>query len=141
MVINEPSKGEQKIINLLKRGGIKFKREVSFEGLVGRRKVQLRFDFAIYNKQGELQACIEFDGKQHYEYVPYFHKTISGFMRAQERDRIKNKFCLMNNVPLIRVPYWDLDILTLNRLFTEPSYRVLSKFHNDMLKRQREVRK
>ena len=52
--INEPSKGEQKIINLLKRGGIKFKREVSFEGLVGRRKVPLRFDFGVYDNRGKL---------------------------------------------------------------------------------------
>ena len=42
------SKGEQKIINLLRRGSIKFEREVSFEGLTGLKNVPLRFDFAIY---------------------------------------------------------------------------------------------
>jgi hypothetical protein len=42
------SKGEQKIINLLRRGGIKFEREVSFDDLTGKHKVPLRFDFGIY---------------------------------------------------------------------------------------------
>ena len=106
MKTNEPSKGELKIINLLRRGGIQFEREISFEDLVGKKKVQLRFDFGIY-KNGKLCCCIEFDGRQHYSYVPHFHKTLSGFKRAQERDRMKNKYCLRNNIPLIRVPYWD----------------------------------
>ena len=140
MKINEPSKGEQKIINLLRRGGIKFQREVSFNDLVGKKKVNLRFDFGIY-QNGKLIALLEFDGAQHYEYVPYFHKTISGFKRAQERDRLKNKYCLKHNIPLIRIPYWDLNILTLNKIFTESSYKVRSMYHNDDIRRQLEVRK
>lgn len=39
MKTNEPSKGELKIINLLRRGGIQFEREISFEDLVGKKKV------------------------------------------------------------------------------------------------------
>lgn len=140
MKINEPSKGEQKIINLLRRGGIDFRREISFEGLFGKKKVQLRFDFGIY-QNGQLKCCIEFDGAQHFTYVPYFHKNLAGFKRAQERDRLKNKYCLMHNIPLIRIPYWDLDKLTLNRIFTEPSYKCKDKYHNDYLRQKMEVRK
>lgn len=74
------SKGEQKIINLLRRGGISFEREVSFNDLTGSGKNLLRFDFVIY-KKGKPYICIEYDGRQHYEYVPYFHKTIFGFKK------------------------------------------------------------
>jgi hypothetical protein len=42
------SKGEQKIINILRRGGINFEREVSFDDLTGKHKIPLRFDFGIY---------------------------------------------------------------------------------------------
>ena len=129
------SKGEQKLINLFRRGGISFQREVTFEELTGKRKVPLRFDFGLY-KNGRLICLVEYDGEQHYKYVKYFHKTLSGYKRQQEWDRRKNKYCLMHNIPLIRVPYWDLEDLTLKKVLTEPSYIVKDKFHIDNLRRQ-----
>lgn len=129
------SKGEQKIINLLRRGGIGFEREVSFEDLTGSGRNLLRFDFVIY-KNNKPYICIEFDGRQHFEYTPYFHKTISGFKKQQEWDRRKNKYCLMHNITLIRVPYWDLDDLTLKKLFGTPEYIVRDKYHNDHLRQR-----
>lgn len=127
------SKGEDKIEELLKKGSIKFQKEVSFKGLVGKKHHNLRFDFAIFNNKGQLVSLIEVDGRQHYEFVKYFHKTITNFKKQLERDRIKNKFCLINNIPLIRIPYWDLDNLTLQKLLTNQSYRVKSKYHQDYL--------
>lgn len=127
------SKGEQKIINLLRRGGIPFEREVSFKDLTGSGHNLLRFDFVIYNK-GKPYICIEFDGKQHFEFTPYFHKTIFNFKKQQEWDRRKNKYCLMHKITLIRVPYWDLDKLTLKSLFGTPAYIVRDKYHNDYLR-------
>lgn len=124
------SKGEQKIIDILNQNRIYFEREKSFPGLKGKKNTLLRFDFVVY-QNGKVFACIEFDGKQHYEFTPYFHKTRKNFLRQQEWDRRKNSYCIMNNIPLIRIPYWDLDILTFQRIFTEPSYRVKSKNHID----------
>lgn len=141
MTINEPSRGEKKVMDLLRHGGLRFEREVSFEGLVGKKKVPLRFDFAVYNQKGEPLVLIDFDGEQHFKYVKYFHKTISGFKRAQERDRIKNKYCLKHNIPLIRIPFWDLEELTLNKIFGTAEYRVENIYHNDYLARQLEVRR
>jgi len=129
------SKGEQKLINLFRRGGIQFEREVIFDDLTGKKKVPLRFDFGLY-KNGRLICLVEFDGRQHYEYIPYFHKNISGFKRQQEWDRRKNKYCLMHNIPLIRIPYWDLEDLTLKKVLFTPDYVVKDKFHIDNLKRQ-----
>lgn len=127
------SKGEQKIINLLKRGGIKFEREISFPDLNGYKGVPLRFDFGIY-RNNKLVGIIEVDGRQHYEYVPYFHKTIFGFKKQQEWDRKKNKYCITHNIPLYRIPYWDIDNLTLKTLFN-PQYRVFNQFHLDFIRR------
>lgn len=129
------SKGEQKLINLFHRGGIQFEREVIFDDLTGKKKIPLRFDFGLY-KNGRLICLVEFDGRQHYEYIPYFHKNISGFKRQQEWDRRKNKYCLMHNIPLIRIPYWDLENLTLKKVLFTPDYVVKDKFHIDNLKRQ-----
>jgi hypothetical protein len=42
----------------------------------------------------------------------------------------------MHKIPLIRVPYWDLEDLTLKKVLSEPSYRVKSKYHIDEIKRQ-----
>ena len=132
---NKTSKGEQKLINLFRRGGIQFEREVIFDDLTGKKKVPLRFDFGLY-KNGRLICLVEFDGRQHYEYIPYFHKNISGFKRQQEWDRRKNKYCLMHHIPLIRIPYWDLEDLTLKKVLFTPEYVVKDKFHIDNLKRQ-----
>lgn len=53
----------------------------------------------------ELQVAIEYNGKQHYEYVPYFHSSKDAFYNTKYRDEIKNKLCYENNVTLITVPY------------------------------------
>ncbi len=127
------SKLEIKIGELLKSGGLYYKKEVSFSDLNSFKGKPLRFDFGVYQKN-KLVFLIEADGQQHFEHVPRFHKTITEFHEAQERDRRKNAYCLAKGIPLIRVPYWDYDKLTLDRLLTCQDYRVKSKFHSDLLK-------
>lgn len=129
------SKGEKKIERLLSSAHIRFEKEYSFPDLFGYKKVPLRYDFAVFSK-GRLVCLIEVDGQQHFQYTPYFHKTVTAFRRQQEWDRRKNKYCLLHNIPLIRVPYWDLENLTLNDLFTNKKFVVKDKFHNDILRRQ-----
>ena len=129
------SKGEQRIINLLRCGKIDFDREVSFKGLNGEKGVPLRFDFVVY-QNSKIYCCIDFDGKQHFKFTPFFHKNWSGFEKQKEWDRRKNKFCLMHKIPFIRIPYWDLDKLTLRKIFYTPSYLVTNKYHNDNLIRE-----
>lgn len=133
------SKGEEKIIELLQAARIPFKREVSFKGLTGANGKLLRFDFAVFNQRGQLAFLIENDGIQHYQFTPFFHKTKNEFYRQLEWDRKKNKFCLMNKIPLIRIPYWDIEDLTLQKIFYTEEYRVKTKDHNILI--AREVRK
>lgn len=129
------SKGEEKIAKMLKKARISFKQEVSFPDLKSLKGNLLRFDFAIF-KNNRLVCLLEYDGEQHFHQVPYFHKTIFDFKQTQEWDRRKNAYCLRKGIPLIRIPYWDYDILTLERILTEPSYKVVSKYHTDLLNRR-----
>lgn len=126
------SKGEEKIEQILKANKVKFEREVSFSDLSGQKEVLLRFDFAVF-RYGKLFALIEFDGSPHFQYVKYFHKNIFNFRKAKERDRIKNAYCLRKGIPLIRIPYWELDNLTFSKIFSTPEFIVRDKFHNDYL--------
>ena len=54
------------------------------------------------------QYFIEYDGKQHFEYVPFFHKGgIIDFEKQQRRDNVLNDFCELHKdkVTLIRFNY------------------------------------
>lgn len=129
------SKGEEKVEKLLRKGGITFKREVSFPDLNSLKGNQLRFDFAVY-KRGKLVCLIEYDGEQHFHRVPFFQKTIMEFKQTQEWDRRKNSYCIRKGITLIRIPYWDYEDLTLNKILTAKEYRVTNKYHNDLLNRR-----
>ena len=73
-----------------------------------------RFDFALF-KDNKLIRLIEFDGEQHY-------KSGSGYMnnenlqKRQERDKKKNEWALAHNIPLVRIPYWERDKITLEMI-------------------------
>ncbi len=67
----------------------------------------------MYNKQSELwkvfiililKIAVEFNGEQHYKFIPYFHKDIETF--EKQRDRLKEEKCNQNNIKLICVPYY-----------------------------------
>lgn len=136
--MNKMSKGEQKVANILTKAGIAYRTEVEFKGLKGG-KGNLRFDFVCY-KNGRIWVCIEVDGRQHFEYTPYFHKTKVAFRRQKEHDIKKNKFCIQNGIPLIRVPYWKLDTLTYQTLFHDITMRVHDSNHNINLMKDRGVK-
>lgn len=61
------SRGEIKIFEILTAAGVSFKEEYSFPELVSYTKTPLRFDFAIFDDDGELDFLIEYQGIQHYE--------------------------------------------------------------------------
>jgi hypothetical protein len=53
----------------------------------------------------ELKLAVEYDGAQHYKFIPHFHKTHDGFMNQRYRDYMKEQMCKENKIRLIRVPY------------------------------------
>lgn len=54
----------------------------------------------------EQKVAIEYDGRQHHEYVPWFHRGgIVDFVAQQRRDRLKDDLCRHHGIKLIRVSY------------------------------------
>ncbi len=57
----------------------------------------------VYND--DLKLGIEYNGRQHYEYLPYFHKDYNTFLKQKYRDELKLKKCQENGIQVIIVPY------------------------------------
>lgn len=91
------SKGEKEIESILIKNNIYFERQKSFEGC--KNVKPLFFDFFL--KQNNI--CIEFDGIQHFQ--PIYGKD--SLNRTIINDRIKNEFCINNNITLLRIKYSD----------------------------------
>lgn len=53
----------------------------------------------------ELQLAVEYNGAQHYKYIPFFHKNKEAFRNQGYRDFMKRSMCRENNINLIEVPY------------------------------------
>ena len=92
------SKGENIIDNYLKSVNINYIRQYKFDNCKNKRK--LPFDFYI----PDYNVCIEYDGIQHYESVKRFG-GVDNLLKIQQKDKIKNEYCLNNNIRLIRIKY------------------------------------
>lgn len=53
----------------------------------------------------DLQIGIEYNGRQHYEYVKGMHTSRDSFQNQCYRDNIKRDICRKNGIVLIEVPY------------------------------------
>ena len=53
----------------------------------------------------ELGLALEYNGAQHYKFIPYFHKNKEAFLNQKYRDEMKRTKCRENGVKLIEVPY------------------------------------
>lgn len=96
------SKGELKIREILISLNINFITEYRFSDLPNR-----RFDFYL----PDYNLCLEYDGKQHYQYVAAWHQTLENYIAACDRDQEKNKYCYEHNIQLICISYQDYDKL------------------------------
>lgn len=107
--------GEENIAKLLEENNVSYSCEYTFADLVSKKK--LRFDFAIF-KDDKLSHLIEFDGRQHNNnYTPW--NSDETLEERQSRDKMKDDYCLKNNIKLIRIPYEKRDNITLHDLGVE----------------------
>jgi len=109
--------GENNIEKLLKENNILFNREQTFEEL--RNKIDnkfYRFDFAILNQDKQVVRLVEYDGIQHYMDTWGKWKTNDTLQDRQKRDQEKNQWAKKNNIPLVRIPYWERDNITLDMI-------------------------
>ena len=95
------SLGESCVKSVLEDMGIEFHPQYTFDDC--KYIYVLRFDFGILHN-GKLLGLIEYDGKQHFEPIEYFG-GLDGFNKTKKRDQIKNIYCGIHNIPLLRLPY------------------------------------
>ena len=122
---------EELILSILKAEHIKLEREKTFKDL---KHGLFRFDF--YLPDINNGCIIEVDGEYHFKPI----RGRRALIKQQEHDRMKNSYCLANNIPLYRIPYWDLDkIKNLNDILN-PKYKVNTKWWNDEIWREKSKR-
>lgn len=91
------SSGEILVMRILDELDIEYITEYKFPDC--KAKKELPFDFYLPG----YGRIIEFDGEQHFS--PVFGEE--SFERTQRNDAIKNKYCEENNIPLLRIPFWE----------------------------------
>ena len=64
-----------------------------------------RFNLELDCYNPELRLAVEYNGAQHYKYIPYFHKNYEQFVNQKYRDDLKRRLCNDNGIVLIEVPY------------------------------------
>ena len=96
--------GETNIALLLSELKIPFKREYR----IFDKEKEYRFDFAILDNNNNIKNFIEYDGIQHFSRISGWF-TEDRYQQLQNSDNFKNKYCQQHNIPLIRIPYWELN--------------------------------
>ena len=94
------SKFEVFITNILKESLISYDNEYGFDDCRGIGGKRLRFDFYL----PDYNTLIEYDGEQHFKPVEYFGGE-EAYQNRVKNDEIKNKYCKMHKINLIRIPY------------------------------------
>lgn len=115
------SRGEIKIEGILKQNGVNFQEEYEFPGLTSPNGRPLRFDFAIFDDDGNIDFLIEYQGKQHYEAVSKFGGA-RGFYQQQHNDNQKRRFCALNNITLLEIPYTEEHLINYDYIMTKAGY-------------------
>ena len=100
------SRGEIKIEEILAAAGLNFKEEYCFPDLVSSSGRPLRFDFAVFDDNDNLDFLIEYQGIQHYEPKSKFG-GYSGLRKQRYNDLQKREYCKRNKIILIVIPYTE----------------------------------
>lgn len=100
------SRGQIKIEEILKQSGLEFAEEYSFPDLVSNNGRPLRFDFAVFDDEHNIDFLIEFQGIQHYQPKSVFG-GYSGLRKQQYNDMKKRQYCKSHDITLVIIPYWE----------------------------------
>ena len=81
-------------------------------------------------KKSNLIFLIEYDGPHHFYPVCFGGMSeelaIEAFKQTQINDKIRNLYCLDNNIPLLRIPYWEFDNIPIILTTELQKYDLLS---------------
>ncbi|MCK8825976.1 hypothetical protein [Fuchsiella alkaliacetigena] len=95
---NGVDKSKINIKNLFEKIGFETEMEVSFNKCVVDHK--LPFDLKIYDQRKNF-LILELDEQYHFKSRNKIKDT-----KEDLKDKVKNWFCIENNIPFIRIPYW-----------------------------------
>ena len=107
------SKGEYIVKTLLKNNNIPFETQKRYPDLLSPKNKHLRYDFFINNN-----FLLEVDGSFHYQASGGW-ATEEKVEKTKQYDEIKNNYCKINNIPLKRIPYSELNNLTIEDIMGE----------------------
>lgn len=116
------SKGEMKINKILStQTDWHYEREYSFKNLLSHSGVPLRFDFVIFDDDGNIDFIIEYQGRQHYMPVAKYggRKT---FYNQQANDRLKRRYCQQFGIELVEIPYTDDNLISYDYIMKKAGY-------------------
>ncbi len=103
------SKGEIRLCESMDKLNIKYIFQYEHPELVSRCNNPLRVDFYL----PEFNTFIEYDGEAHYQPIRYGGRSQDDanfyFEVIQNNDSIKNEYCRVHNINMVRIPYWDYD--------------------------------
>lgn len=102
------SKNETKISEILDELQITYIAQYRFKDCKDKRS--LPFDFVVF-KDNKPLLIIEYDGEHHYHPWRFKDKefAIKKLKDTQRRDKIKNEYCEMKGIDLLRIPYWETE--------------------------------
>lgn len=115
------SRGEIKIFEILTEAELNFREEYSFEGLNSPNGRPLRFDFAVFDDDGNLDFLIEYQGKQHYQQSSKFGGK-RGLYQQQFNDNKKRRFCALHDLKLIEIPYTEENLISYDYIMEKAGY-------------------
>lgn len=103
---------EKVVWDYLKSFGLNIAIQYKFDELQGKNNEKLKYDFAVLSNDNKLIYIIEVDDEEHRDN----HDGCERRLIARERDILKDKYCIDNNIKLYRmeVPFrqdkkWDYD--------------------------------
>ena len=115
------SRGEIKIEEILQKAGLHFEEEYIFPDLVSSSGRPLRFDFAVFDDNGDIDFLIEYQGIQHYEAKSKFGGS-KGLYQQRYNDAQKRKYCAEHDITLVCIPYWDEGRITYDYIMRAAGY-------------------
>lgn len=102
------TKLEKQMMTYLKNKNIEFINQKMYKDCLSEKNCQFRFDFYLPSDN----VIIEADGEQHFKPLRFRSKDYNiqeWFKIIQERDKIKTKYCIDNNIKIIRISYKEIN--------------------------------
>lgn len=97
------SNGEILIKKWLKDNKIEYLIRQRVDGISSTKTYHVFIDFIIFIE--DIVIWIEYNGKQHYKFSKFFHKSLEGFENQLNRDERIKDYCRNNSIKLLEIPY------------------------------------